>query len=119
MTPQPPDWADLAKRMAEQDREPFTALVVTNSLLVINSVVMPTMIKQLPKGSVINYAAHTITLPNKSKIWFRAIATEIGLDGLRGMQFDLVFFDPAWEGSIDWREQIWAQNRKSYAARHA
>jgi hypothetical protein len=115
---QPPNWKELAERITEQDASDFRVLIVTNSLLVINEVVMPAMAKGFPKATY-NYARRQFTLPKGTLVYLQSVASEAGIDALRGLEFDCIFFDPCWQGTAAEMELINAQNRRPRRKAHA
>lgn len=115
---QPPDWGDLAAKISEQDGPDFRVLIITNSLQIINAVIIPAMARRLPKHTSINYIQLSAHLPQGAMILWRPVASEGGFDRLRGLTFDQIFFDPVWQGTAKEREAINTMcRRKSDASR--
>lgn len=103
---QPPDWGDLAAKIGEQDRPDFRVLIITNSLQIINAVVIPAMMKRLPRMTSINYIQLSAHLPLGAMVLWRSVASPSGFDRLRGLTFDSIFFDPVWQGTAKQMEAI-------------
>ena len=112
----PPDWKQLAESIAEQD-EKLEALVITNQLWVINDVIVPAMTKGFPPNTTYHFGRRRFTLANGSTVMLQSIGSRAGVEQLRGLQFDLIFFDPNWDGPAEWMEEIRAYHRRPYARR--
>ena len=115
---QPPDWADLARNIAEHDATgpALRALVVANSRLVITEFIIPAFLKAVP-NAVLHRMKQEVIFIRGSSVRFRAVAHWTDVENLRGMQFDLIFFDPAWRGTAEEMEHIRRHHRASHASR--